>query len=923
MGNSFFKINKGLGLIEQDEHTYSSPDPGDIFYSSESEQIKAYSQNTWLTLGHKDRDGGAINYIRYSDAEDNTVADWDDYDDGPVAIPIDGTGSSSSNTTFTSVSNTNLRGFRTFKLHKDLADAQGEGWSNSFTIKNPDKSSTLDLSFDYYTSGGYLDGDVVVYLYDITNTTLITPSKTSISTHILSGRTGTFKTTFQTTTSSSYRVIFHVATDSTSSTFDLFIDNLAISPQVQSANTSNDVNYIKNGNAEEANTNGWVQYYEYLNPNSSSGLVTEGTDTINVTGHGLRNGMTVLYFSNNTVIGGLSQYGDYYVVNATTNTFQLSATDGGSAVNLTSDGAGTQFFMPDQPITGEGGSPTSSVTLTAQDTEVLRGNYSFKLAKDANRRRSFGYSYDFTIDSVDQNTPQQVEIEYDTTGTNLSGLSGAGLVVYLYDKDNAKIITPANTTIVNGRKGKLQTSFNATDSSNYRFILHIADSSSIAWDFYFDSVRVGPIEYMTATPTSDWTSYTSNPSVNNGFGTLASENLEYRRTGDTMDIRGYFTTGSVSANEGRLALPDGLTVGGTGTGSVSVGRAWRDVSSTLSALALVTKGDNYLNFSVFTSGSSSTPGTPSNGNAWISAAQRAMIEVQGIPITEWAGSANYANSQVEFASNSNTSTSPNTTDFAYGSEGSSFPVSLSARTQKRINFPTAIQPTDKITFEVDMYGDGNWTELPAMAAGGNDIAAGDRNSNVGVVLEHVGGNNNVIDVEFQKYRYGGSTVWGSLLATAKWRVRKSASPSPVMYPPAIVATYNQGSSQTLSNATWTTIDYDTKEYDSNNAVTTGSSWVFTVPRTGLYNVSGLLGLNSIALATTEYLMCRIHDGSNILGYSNRFFGNGASVNPTCQINKTLYLVAGDSIYIEGYQNSGGNIGTLTGSNNYINISEIK
>lgn len=77
---------------------------------------------------------------------------------------------------------------------------------------------------------------------------------------------------------------------------------------------------------------------------SSSGLVTEGSDTINFTAHGFSNGDLISYTAPSGAIGGLTDGSRYYVVGATTNTFQLSSTVGGAAINLTSDGSGVQGF---------------------------------------------------------------------------------------------------------------------------------------------------------------------------------------------------------------------------------------------------------------------------------------------------------------------------------------------------------------------------------------------------------------------------------------------------------------------------------------------------------------------------------------------------------------------------------------------------
>lgn len=77
-----------------------------------------------------------------------------------------------------------------------------------------------------------------------------------------------------------------------------------------------------------------------------------GTDIITATAHGLSAGHLLILTSTTTLPGGLSPFTIYYVINTTTNTFQLSATPGGSIIDITDAGSGThsfhtQFKVPD------------------------------------------------------------------------------------------------------------------------------------------------------------------------------------------------------------------------------------------------------------------------------------------------------------------------------------------------------------------------------------------------------------------------------------------------------------------------------------------------------------------------------------------------------------------------------------------------
>lgn len=74
--------------------------------------------------------------------------------------------------------------------------------------------------------------------------------------------------------------------------------------------------------------------------------VDTSTETITSLSHGFSNGDIVTYYSNGgTAIGGLTNGNEYYVVNSTTDTFQVSLTSGGSAINLTGTGNSLQSFL--------------------------------------------------------------------------------------------------------------------------------------------------------------------------------------------------------------------------------------------------------------------------------------------------------------------------------------------------------------------------------------------------------------------------------------------------------------------------------------------------------------------------------------------------------------------------------------------------
>tara|TARA_R100001509_G_scaffold127950_2_gene81386 strand:- start:1165 stop:5547 length:4383 start_codon:yes stop_codon:yes gene_type:complete len=69
---------------------------------------------------------------------------------------------------------------------------------------------------------------------------------------------------------------------------------------------------------------------------AANGPIDYATETITIASHGLSDGNEVTYSNGGgTDIGGLTTGTNYFVVSASTDTFKLSATSGGSAINLT------------------------------------------------------------------------------------------------------------------------------------------------------------------------------------------------------------------------------------------------------------------------------------------------------------------------------------------------------------------------------------------------------------------------------------------------------------------------------------------------------------------------------------------------------------------------------------------------------------
>jgi hypothetical protein len=175
--------------------------------------------------------GGSINYISSNPDAESATTGWATYKDAAASTPADGTGGSPT-LTFTRTTSSPLRGTASFLITTTAANLQGEGASFDFTVPAGDFAKPISISFDYnIASGTYVTGDMTVYIYDVTNSTLIQPAGYQIQ---AMGSTLANKhiATFQTSaTGTSYRLIFHRAV-STASAMTIKIDNVQVGPQI-------------------------------------------------------------------------------------------------------------------------------------------------------------------------------------------------------------------------------------------------------------------------------------------------------------------------------------------------------------------------------------------------------------------------------------------------------------------------------------------------------------------------------------------------------------------------------------------------------------------------------------------------------------------------------------------------------------------
>lgn len=213
------------------------------------------------------------NYLKAAGHFEKNANGWTRYKD-IGSTPTDGTGGSpdAGFTCARSISAT-LSGLGTLELGKDAANRQGNGCSFDFTIDAADAGSIMAISAKYITSSNYSDGDIIVVVYDVTNSTLISVDPPQIKKSTVAARLDLGH--FVTTTSTSYRVILHTA-GSGASAWTLNLDDVQAMP-------------IWKKTAEYLAVNGTENYVKIQASTTSGAYALTLPDTIGSSGQFLKN----------------------------------------------------------------------------------------------------------------------------------------------------------------------------------------------------------------------------------------------------------------------------------------------------------------------------------------------------------------------------------------------------------------------------------------------------------------------------------------------------------------------------------------------------------------------------------------------------------------------------------------------------------
>jgi len=460
---------------------------------------------------------------------------------------------------------------------------------------------------------------------------------------------------------------------------------------------------------------------------------------------------------------------------------QTMVNDGSGNLSWGAAGGSGQLNLIDNPNDATNWSETGTVFDGSPTTTTTAGDLplsgivdtAIKITASGNGTESTNYvSYSFT------------------TPASMSGMLG----IYLYMRAGTGFA--ASEWTVSVYQGTTRQNL-TTDSSSVSYIQNIANqygtaffaNASTAYTLRFARVSGSGSATLNVTDVQvtpgiraqggfigDWTSYT--PASYNGLGTPTSVGVYWRRNGTTIDIRGSFNAGTVSASEARVALPTGVTTGAqivdaSPYGSYFINKGTADKKG---GAVLIEASKTYINFGAFgTFGTTAVNAlAKANGDAVVESSDPIRFFAFGIPVSGWEGNGNLAQNNVEFMSSSFSSFSA-----VYGPAGTALPTTTPAGTYEEVTTASSpwISPqqvTGTVWIEIQEAGTATWQRVPS-----SQIAQlsydGTNYIGLGVYSTGAGG----FAIIRGKYRNGGSATWASMSAGTRYRVVKASAGVPV------------------------------------------------------------------------------------------------------------------------------------------------
>ena len=577
------------------------------------------------------------------------------------------------------------------------------------------------------------------------------------------------------------------------------------------------------------------------------------------------------------------------------------------------------------PVDGTGGSPT--ITFLASITDPLRETKSAIISKTGSAQGQ-GVSYDFTIDSADK--AQVLRLSFDYSSSAL--YADDNLRAYFYDITNAQLIEVVDRTISASAQGKYVGTFQTnSNSTSYRLILHVADSTSNNWTMKIDNVIVGPQTLIKGAIVTDQQEYVP---TTQGFGTIGSNEVHWQRIGDCLRIWGSITVGTVTADEARVYFPSGYVISSSAYALTKIqGKWWRNNAGNPSTKGgtIITGTLNYFRFGLDRTDAAQAPNTAQSATNFINTGETLFFDVSGIPIQGWSSNLVLSEDsgnrliRVRTAGNGSQAITANVTNITFTSledttnswNGSEFTAPESGE----YKFIGCQSSTAGVARQIYAYID--------TGSGYSQFKLVGSNVNQAVGNVHIGLSVYLIKGYKIAFRSTAGLTLDSSTVNSWLDITKDASPQTLSGSETVAARAVSGTGVSIPNTgAVTTVTYSSKSFDTHNAFTP-STGIFVAPQSGNFSIKFSLIFSIGTWTAGNYYEATFYKNST--AYSRTSYGmiqTTLSTNICLFGSDTIPLAKGDTLELRiGHSRTGGALAIFSGAAfeqyNYLVIEKVK
>lgn len=557
------------------------------------------------------------------------------------------------------------------------------------------------------------------------------------------------------------------------------------------------------------------------------------------------------------------------------------------------------------PTTGTGGSPTLTLATTTTNPIVTAGNYLITPGALGD-----GVNFAFTINPGDQSKTFQISGDY-FFGTPASAHDG-DYSLFIRDNTNGLLIYPSTVKLLAkvGYGSPFKVTFQtASNSTSYSLLIVQTVASASTTPIQLANLYVGPQVTSIGPAMTDWVPY---PAVTTGFGTVTGAFFKSRRVGDSLEVSGYFITGTTSGVLAKVSLGYNGTNGNvsidtskivSGTTNELVGYASVNLNGAFSLSTLAYNGDTAnLFFGDQYSGASSL--SACFGNT-ITGAGAGFSFFAKVPIVGWSSnsvmSSDY-DSRVIAASYQNNSlsgavpTSATVVNFPtanFDTAGmaqnisSSFSYVIPSSGIYSADGQVGFSASSAGTVYLQFYKNGTFLCQAGLPTGGG---FGSLTLPIFADFQAKAGDVITLDVFANNTAFTYSTQ-----ATAYFKIKKIQGPTQVAASETINAVYHSTAGQSIASGGATQLSFATKMIDD-HGIWNGNT--LQVPVSGNYNIN----LQALYPSNTSGVrQVYIYKNGTAIATG---FDSAASGFSAARLNYTARLLPSDLVTFYTSQNSG-------------------